>query len=71
MAGAVVVHVPVHGSQARAEGLDAVHADISVSGLRVSGVDSSKGDVATVGRVIRLFTSTFRGGVCVEDLSTS
>ena len=46
MAGAVVVHVPVHGGFARAENLDAVHADVAVAGDGVAGVDAAEGDVA-------------------------
>ena len=52
VAGAVVVHVPVHGQAVLAQQLHAVHADIVGFGLGVvavvgvDGVDAGEGDVA-------------------------
>lgn len=53
VAGAVVVHVPVHGHGLLAEELNAVHADVSARWdgvadvVGMDGVDGAEGDVAT------------------------
>jgi hypothetical protein len=65
--GAVVVHVPVHRGEARAEHLHAVHADVAFAGVRVARVDAAEGDVAAGACTARGDAALCRG--VVEDLA--
>ena len=70
VAGAVVVHVPMHGGQPRLEELHAIHADVAVAGVGVLCEHRAERDVpaAVVGPAFERRQQKQVGVVGVDDL---